>query len=968
MRHLSPKTPFLLSSSGSSSSCHPLFLLLSSYSSAPHSFPRRHEEESRNVRVSVWWDFENCNVPSGINVFKISHTITAAIRANGIKGPIEITAFGDMVQLSRLKQEALSSTGINLTHIPSGGKNSADRSLLLNLMCWVSQNPPPAHLFLISGDRDFASVLHRLRMNNYNILLASQESAPGVLCSAASIMWHWHDLLRGENLTGKYFNQPPDGPYGSWYGHYKVPLLNPFSDLEQAASLQIEEPTEPSTDDKPRPVPKAVLNKLRQIVNSHPKGLTITDLRHELGKCNVNLGKDYYGYKRFVPFLLSQKNILRIKHEGDGHYIIRPIIQRSPETLEDNTGVSTEIAGNNEDEDLNSPSKLSCDEKSVKDGAERKTLPKSLEMLSISPPTDLNVKDTLGKAHKPSVDENMTKMVHKLESESHLPPGDEKNAERVKSPKSDSHMPPGEEKIIETVNGPEPKSSLSPVLEQDIPSEVGFFRKFWREWFGNKSGDFDNKTCNQEKSGTSADGSEEKSHTTSEKDFTSEISFSKGKDEEKHSKSTAPFVDSEPPPSHSLSLNESALDNRTSTSSETYENKPVRSPGFLDRVRNWCKFWKSSSDSDYLSDRSPERPNLIIGHSEEQKLFLKDSFWTSMESFMETPKGSLLVSESRTREQLAHDLRREGPSCLQSLGENDLLHLVDLLISEKNWVEECPSEAFPFKLIRVAKSENVSHVDSSPFNKKKLPVRSRDQKLGFEKLASLLNTLSGVKIECGYVVPSDNTPSIMSLESTVPDNQENLSHTVASNSDTSNKGDGFDSLWEELGPVASSKSNSSKSGLMVRKSAVESVEKQMDFDYEPALSDDEFSDSGDASTGIGAKGQRKAGQVKDSSSLLQILDSWYSSNGGDGFKDETENVNALLDFSKDTEKLSGLSEVGSKSETSLKSQVKKQRPQKNYSFVSDPVSHDNNEKLVDGILGNLRKSNESSKNAEVKVL
>lgn len=59
-------------------------------------------------------------MPAGANVFRVPQCITAAIRANGIKGPIQITAFGDVMQLSRLNQEALSSTGINLTHIPRG--------------------------------------------------------------------------------------------------------------------------------------------------------------------------------------------------------------------------------------------------------------------------------------------------------------------------------------------------------------------------------------------------------------------------------------------------------------------------------------------------------------------------------------------------------------------------------------------------------------------------------------------------------------------------------------------------------------------------------------------------------------------------------------------------------------------------------------------------------------------------------
>lgn len=92
-----------------------------SSSSPPFSYPsRRHEDESRLVRVSVWWDFENCQIPANTPAFRVPQTITAAIRANGIKGPIQITAFGDVMQMSKASQEALSSTGVNLSHVPNG--------------------------------------------------------------------------------------------------------------------------------------------------------------------------------------------------------------------------------------------------------------------------------------------------------------------------------------------------------------------------------------------------------------------------------------------------------------------------------------------------------------------------------------------------------------------------------------------------------------------------------------------------------------------------------------------------------------------------------------------------------------------------------------------------------------------------------------------------------------------------------
>ncbi|CAF1921870.1 hypothetical protein HID58_049839 [Brassica napus] len=291
----------------------------SSSSSSSQLAPRRahhHEEESRGVKVSVWWDFENCHLPTGANVFRVAQSITAAVRINGIKGPITITALGDVLQLSRTNQEALSATGINLAHVPQGGKNSTDRALITDLMCWVAQNPPPAHLFLISSDRDFSTVLHKLRMSNYNILLAGyEERSLGVLCSAASIMWDWNALLRGNNLAGKCFNQPPDGPYNSWYGHYKTPLLDPF-----AASTKPQELQESSLDTNH--VPEEVVREIGLVLSLYPKGVAITELREQLKKRNVTLGEDFYGYKRFSRFLFSMPEILEVVPKGEGVFLV----------------------------------------------------------------------------------------------------------------------------------------------------------------------------------------------------------------------------------------------------------------------------------------------------------------------------------------------------------------------------------------------------------------------------------------------------------------------------------------------------------------------------------------------------------------------------------------------------------------------------------------------------------------------
>ena len=66
----------------------------------------------------MWWDYDNCALPSGVNAYQIARRILSALRSSGIRGPVSINAFGDMRKMSRSTQEALVSTGICLTHVP----------------------------------------------------------------------------------------------------------------------------------------------------------------------------------------------------------------------------------------------------------------------------------------------------------------------------------------------------------------------------------------------------------------------------------------------------------------------------------------------------------------------------------------------------------------------------------------------------------------------------------------------------------------------------------------------------------------------------------------------------------------------------------------------------------------------------------------------------------------------------------
>ncbi|KAL3698829.1 hypothetical protein R1sor_012905 [Riccia sorocarpa] len=329
------------------------------------------EGGGEDVPVAVWWDFENCNVPQGIEVYRVGVNIVSGLRSSGFRGTVSISAYGDTLQLSRSTQEALASTGIRLHHVPSGGKDASDRALLVDLLLWTFDHPPPAHLFLISGDRDFSNALHRLRMRNYNILLACSHgtTVSPALLGAATHVWQWNSLVRGDGLLvanspdgssggapysrqgGPRFYSPSyspvprayDGsgpsPDGGMTSDQAQPMMGEGSsvfvarktdatpvslsqsphkqalkDNSQAASGP-EEGVGESSNGKPvlRQPPTKVLQQLRCLLQSRPEGLMLSDLQNYIREGKLSFEKDFYGHGKVVPFLSSIPEIVRLE-------------------------------------------------------------------------------------------------------------------------------------------------------------------------------------------------------------------------------------------------------------------------------------------------------------------------------------------------------------------------------------------------------------------------------------------------------------------------------------------------------------------------------------------------------------------------------------------------------------------------------------------------------------------------------
>ncbi|KAJ6434639.1 hypothetical protein OIU84_018200, partial [Salix udensis] len=178
-----------------------------------------------NAKTSVWWDIENCAVPSGCDPHAIAQNISSALARMNYCGPVSISAYGDTNGINSAAQQALSSTGVTLNHVPPGIKDASDKKILVDMLFWAVDNPAPANYLLISGDRDFSNALHQLRMRRYNILLAQPKTASAPLVAAAKSVWLWTSLLAGGRpLAEGELQQPGSKNYTSSPGTTQIPV------------------------------------------------------------------------------------------------------------------------------------------------------------------------------------------------------------------------------------------------------------------------------------------------------------------------------------------------------------------------------------------------------------------------------------------------------------------------------------------------------------------------------------------------------------------------------------------------------------------------------------------------------------------------------------------------------------------------------------------------------------------------
>ncbi|KAI0701583.1 limkain-b1-type NYN domain-containing protein, partial [Earliella scabrosa] len=141
--------------------------------------------------VAIFWDYENCALPSLEPSYTIVNRIRHLAHQYGlVKSFKAYLHYPDQKSIA-LRSE-LTSCGVSLIDCPHNGrKDVADKMMMVDMMAYAIDNPSPTTIMLISGDRDFVYAVSILSLRQYRIVLLSPRATHISLKAQASAVYHW---------------------------------------------------------------------------------------------------------------------------------------------------------------------------------------------------------------------------------------------------------------------------------------------------------------------------------------------------------------------------------------------------------------------------------------------------------------------------------------------------------------------------------------------------------------------------------------------------------------------------------------------------------------------------------------------------------------------------------------------------------------------------------------------------------
>ncbi|XP_057604662.1 meiosis regulator and mRNA stability factor 1 isoform X6 [Hippopotamus amphibius kiboko] len=197
--------------------------------------------------IGVFWDIENCSVPSG----RSATAVVQRIREKFFKGhrEAEFICVCDISKENKEVIQELNNCQVTVAHINATAKNAADDKLRQSLRRFANTHTAPATVVLVSTDVNFALELSDLRhRHGFHIILVHKNQA------SEALLHHANELIRFEEFIS---DLPP-----------RLPLKMPCQTLLYVYNL-------PANKDG-----KSISNRLRRLSdNCGGKVLNITGCR-----------------------------------------------------------------------------------------------------------------------------------------------------------------------------------------------------------------------------------------------------------------------------------------------------------------------------------------------------------------------------------------------------------------------------------------------------------------------------------------------------------------------------------------------------------------------------------------------------------------------------------------------------------------------------------------------------------------
>ncbi|PIK45383.1 putative meiosis arrest female protein 1-like [Apostichopus japonicus] len=153
------------------------------------------DDKSDNLPpIGVFWDIENCCVPSGKSAFEV----VRRIRDRFFEGhrEAEFMCVCDIKKENSTVIEELNNAQVTVAHINAVAKNAADDKLKQSLRRFADTHSRPATVVLISGDINFAHDLSDLRhRHGLNVILVHKSDSSEALKSCANSLIKYSDLI-----------------------------------------------------------------------------------------------------------------------------------------------------------------------------------------------------------------------------------------------------------------------------------------------------------------------------------------------------------------------------------------------------------------------------------------------------------------------------------------------------------------------------------------------------------------------------------------------------------------------------------------------------------------------------------------------------------------------------------------------------------------------------------------------------